>query len=81
MRCAISCPPRAFGAFFVVRPARPAKVSAFSGENPTGAEDRDPVAWMAERRETDALKPIDESCHGQRSESAGRNTSECIVAS
>jgi hypothetical protein len=51
------------------------------GEKPTEAKDRSLVAWMAERRETDALKPIDESCHGQRSESAGRNISECIVAS
>ena len=64
-----------------VRLARPAKVSAFSGENPTEAKDRTLVAWMAERRETDALKPIDGSCLGQRSESAGRNASECEVAS
>jgi hypothetical protein len=31
------------------------------GGSPTGATARRPVAWMAGRRETKALKPIDET--------------------
>ena len=37
---------------------------------------RDPVAWMAGRRETEYLKPIDKAIHGLVSESPGRNESE-----
>ena len=37
---------------------------------------RDPVAWMAGRRETDYLKPIDKAVQGMVSESPGRNESE-----
>ena len=37
---------------------------------------RDPVAWMAGRRETEYLKPIDKAIHGMVSESPGRNESE-----
>jgi len=36
---------------------------------------RDPVAWMAGRRETEYLKPIDKAIHGMVSESPGRNES------
>jgi hypothetical protein len=34
------------------------------GGSPTGARARGPVAWMAGRRETKALKPIDETIEG-----------------
>jgi len=37
---------------------------------------RDPVAWMAGRRETEYLKPIDKAIQGMVSESPGRNESE-----
>jgi hypothetical protein len=34
------------------------------GGSPTGARARRPVAWMAGRRETKALKPIDDTIEG-----------------
>jgi hypothetical protein len=34
------------------------------GGSPTGATARRPVAWMAGRRETKALKPIDDTIEG-----------------
>jgi len=37
---------------------------------------RNPVAWIAERRETKSLKPIDKVTLGVMSESPGRNESE-----
>jgi hypothetical protein len=37
---------------------------------------RSSVAWMAGRRETEYLKPIDKAIHGMVSESPGRNESE-----
>ncbi len=43
---------------------------------PTGARARRPVAWMAGRRETEALKPIDEPIGRIGSELPGRNVSE-----
>src|SRR5262245_3299773 len=47
-----------------------------AGGRPAGARARRPVAWMAGRRETDALKPIDEAIGRMVSESPGRNESE-----
>jgi hypothetical protein len=37
---------------------------------------RSPVAWMADMRETNYLKPIDKAVFGTVSESPGRNESE-----
>ncbi len=34
------------------------------GDSPTGVGARSPVAWMAGRRETDDLKPIDKAIFG-----------------
>jgi len=31
------------------------------GDRPTGAKVRSPVAWIAERKETEFLKPIDKA--------------------
>ena len=45
--------------------------------SPTGAKVRSPVAWIAERKETEFLKPIDEAVRRDGSESSGRNESEC----
>jgi hypothetical protein len=38
---------------------RPAKADAFSGGQSRRGKSQGPVAWMAGRRETDVLKPID----------------------
>jgi hypothetical protein len=46
------------------------------GVRPTGARARRPVAWMAGRRETDALKPIDDAIGKDGREWPGRNVSE-----
>jgi transposase-like protein len=43
---------------------------------PTGVRARRPVAWMAGRRETEALEPIDEAIGRMVSEWPGRNGSE-----
>jgi hypothetical protein len=52
---------------------------AFSvGVSPIGVEVRGLVAWMAGRRETNDLKPIDKAIFGMVSESPGRNASEPI---
>ena len=37
-----------------------------AGDKPAGARVRSPVAWIAERRETELLKPIDERLFGGR---------------
>ena len=47
-----------------------------AGGRPAGARARGPVAWMAGRRETEALKPIDKAIKRMGSESPGRNESE-----
>jgi len=47
-----------------------------AGVSPAGVRARSPVAWMAERRETEVLKPIDKAIFGMVSESPGRNESE-----
>ncbi len=47
-----------------------------AGGSPAGARARRPVAWMAGRRETEALKPIDKAIKRMVSESPGRNESE-----
>lgn len=48
------------------------------GDRPTRIKARNPVAWIAERRETKSLKPIDKVTLGVMSESPGRNESERI---
>ena len=48
------------------------------GGKPTGAKVRSSVAWIAERQETEFLKPIDEAIVRMASESSGRNASEPI---
>src|SRR5207247_2154630 len=45
---------------------------------PAGARARRPVAWMAGRRETEALEPIDEAIKRMVSESPGCNVSERV---
>jgi hypothetical protein len=52
------------------------RLTRSAGVSPVGAGARGPVAWMAGRRETDALKPIDIAISGMFSESPGRNGSE-----
>jgi hypothetical protein len=44
--------------------------------NPTGAIVRSPVAWIAGRKETESLKPIDEVVRRDGGKSSGRNESE-----
>jgi hypothetical protein len=46
------------------------------GVKPTEAKVRGLVTWMAGRRETNDLKPIDKAIFGMVSESPGRNASE-----
>ena len=46
------------------------------GDRPTGTRARRPVAWMAGRRETEPLEPIDEAIGRMVSELPGRNVSE-----
>jgi len=48
------------------------------GDRPTGVKVRSPVAWIAERRETDLLKPIDEAIFRMVSKLLGRNASKPI---
>ena len=45
---------------------------------PPGQEIGGPVAWIADWRETDDLKPIDKAIFRMVSESPGRNESEPI---
>jgi len=47
-----------------------------AGVSPVRVIIRSPVAWMADTRETDYLKPIDKAVFGTVSESPGRNESE-----
>jgi hypothetical protein len=46
------------------------------GGRPTGTRARRPVAWMAGRKETEPLEPIDEAITRMVSELPGRNVSE-----
>ena len=46
------------------------------GGRPTGTRARRPVAWMAGRRETEPLEPIDEAIARMVSELPGRNVSK-----
>ena len=49
----------------VSRPVvRPAKADVFSGRQSRRGKSQSPVAWMAGRRETDDLKPIDKAIFG-----------------
>jgi hypothetical protein len=47
-----------------------------AGVSPAGARASSPVAWMAGRRETDVLEPIDKALGRRVSEFPGRNESE-----
>ena len=51
-----------------------------AGASSAGARARRPVAWIAGRRETETLKPIDKAIERMVSESPGRNASEREVA-
>jgi hypothetical protein len=51
-----------------------------AGGSPAGARARRLVAWIAEWRETETLKPIDKAIERMVSESPGRNASEREVA-
>ena len=57
---------------------RPAKAGAFSRSQTDQGKSQSPVAWMTERRETNALKLIDKATLGVVSELPGRNESERI---
>ena len=46
------------------------------GDRPTKARVRGLVAWIAGRKETESLKPIDKAILGMASKSSGRNESE-----
>ncbi len=46
------------------------------GDKPTEAKVRSLVAWIAERTETESLKPIDKAIFRMASKSSGRNESE-----
>ena len=48
----------------------------FSGDSPAGARASSPIAWMAGRRVTDVLEPIDNPLARRVSECPGRNRSE-----
>jgi hypothetical protein len=52
------------------------KAGAFSGSQSHRGKSQSPVAWIAARRETNELKPIDKAILGMVSESPGRNASE-----
>jgi hypothetical protein len=47
-----------------------------AGDSPARVRARGPVAWVADWRETEGLKPIDKANFGLVSESPGRNESE-----
>jgi hypothetical protein len=55
---------------------RPANADAFSGRQSRQGKSQSLVAWMAGRRETNDLKPIDKSHREDDSESPGRSVSE-----
>jgi len=57
---------------------RPAKADAFSGRQSRRGKSQSLAAWMAGRRETDDLKPIDKSHRKDDGESPGRSVSERI---
>ena len=57
---------------------RPAKAGVFSRSQTYQGKSQSPVAWMAERRETNALKLIDKATFWVVSELPGRNESERI---
>jgi hypothetical protein len=46
------------------------------GDSPTKVRVRSLVVWIAGRKETEFLKPIDKAILGMVSESPGRNESE-----
>jgi len=57
---------------------RPANADAFSGRQSRRGKSQSLAAWMAGRRETDDLKPIDKSHRKDDGESPGRSVSERI---
>jgi hypothetical protein len=46
------------------------------GDRPTEAKVRNLVAWIAEKRKTESLKPIDKAIYRMVSKPSGRNGSE-----
>ena len=46
------------------------------GDRPTEAKVRNLVAWIAEKRKTESLKPIDKAIYSMVSKPSGRNESE-----
>jgi hypothetical protein len=46
------------------------------GDSPTGIKVRNPVAWIAEGKEIELLKPIDKAISRMVSESLGRNANK-----
>ena len=70
MRSATSIP--------IFRSSRVSRVTLMcsAGVSPAGAKASSPVAWMAGRRETDVLEPIDKALGRRVSEWPGRNESE-----
>ena len=71
-----STPNRSHAIISAPRSVCPERQACSVGRRPTGARARRPVAWMAERRETEALKPIDDAIGKDGRESPGRNVSE-----
>ena len=70
--------PSALGDILKVTLVRPAKADAFSGRQSRRGKSQSLAAWMAGRRETDDLKPIDKSHRKDDGESPGRSVSERI---
>jgi hypothetical protein len=54
------------------------RLACSAGVSPARVRIRSPVAWMADRRETEYLKPIDKPSFRDGSKSPGRNESERI---
>ena len=52
------------------------KLTCSAGVSPARVRARGPVAWIAEARETETLKPIDKAIGRDGSESPGRSGSE-----
>jgi hypothetical protein len=54
------------------------RLACSAGDSPAGAEIRSPVAWIADWRETDDLKPIDKPSLREGASQPGRNESERV---
>ena len=77
VRLALSVIAYNLGNLCASRPMRTRSV----GVSPTEGQARPLVAWAAEGRETDHLKPADKAIFGMASEPPGRSGSERAVAS